>query len=75
MDNFNGERCSVWKFKTEMVLASLDLWNITDESKKALPSNTDLKVVQEGQKYVKNVMSIIISLNLAGKPTFAHQEL
>jgi hypothetical protein len=28
IDKFNGENFSLWKFKMEMVLASMDLWEI-----------------------------------------------
>ncbi len=30
IDKFNGENFSLWKFKMEMVLASMDLWEIVD---------------------------------------------
>jgi hypothetical protein len=28
VDKFNGENFNLWKFKMEMVLASMDLWDI-----------------------------------------------
>jgi hypothetical protein len=30
IDKFNGENFNLWKFKMEMVLASMDLWEIVD---------------------------------------------
>ena len=47
MDKFHEEKCSLWKFKMEMVLAPMDLWNIVDKSKKAPPSDADPKVLKE----------------------------
>jgi hypothetical protein len=47
MDKFHKEKCSLWKFKIEMVLASMDLWDIVDKSKKAPPSNAYPKVLKE----------------------------
>jgi hypothetical protein len=46
---FNGENFSLWKFKMEMVLASMDLWEIVDRSEEASPSNADPKVIKEYQ--------------------------
>ncbi|OAE20919.1 hypothetical protein AXG93_3256s1660 [Marchantia polymorpha subsp. ruderalis] len=43
IDKFHGERFNLWKFKIEMLLASMDLWDIIDGSKKSPPSNADLK--------------------------------
>jgi hypothetical protein len=34
IDKFNGENFNLWKFKMEMVLASMDLWEIVDGSKR-----------------------------------------
>ena len=64
MDKYHGEKSSLWKFKMEMVLASVDLWDIVDGLEKAPPPNTDPKVLKEYQRRVKKVMSII-GLNLA----------
>jgi hypothetical protein len=30
IDKFNGENFNLWKFKMEMVLASMDLWEIIE---------------------------------------------
>ncbi len=32
INKFNGENFNLWKFKMEMVLASMDLWEIVDGS-------------------------------------------
>jgi hypothetical protein len=70
IDKFHGENFSLWEFKMEMALASVDLWDIVDGSKKAPPSNLDPKVLREYQKRVKKAMSIIV-LNL-GDNQLAH---
>jgi hypothetical protein len=59
IDKFNGEKFSLWKFKIEMVLASMDLWEIVDGFKEAPPSNSDPKIIKEYQRRVKKAMSII----------------
>jgi hypothetical protein len=38
IDKFNGENFNLWKFTMEMVLASMDLWEIIDGSEEAPPS-------------------------------------
>jgi hypothetical protein len=43
----------------EMVLASMDLWEIVDGSEEAPPSNADPKIIKEYQRRVKKAMSII----------------
>lgn len=35
MDKFHRDKFSLWKFEMKMVLTSLDLWDIMDESEKA----------------------------------------
>jgi hypothetical protein len=59
IDKFNGENFNLWKFKMEMVLASVDLWEIVDRSKEAPPSDADPKVIKEYQRCVKKAMSTI----------------
>ncbi len=59
IDKFNGENFNLWKFKMEMVLASMDLWEIVDGSEEAPPSNADPKVIKEVQRRVKKAMSTI----------------
>ena len=66
MDEFHEDNFSLWKFKMNIVLGSMDLWDIVNESEKALPSNADPKVVKEYQRIVKKFMSII-SPNLTEK--------
>jgi hypothetical protein len=59
IDKFNGENFNLWKFKMEMVLASMDLWEIVDRSAEAAPSNADPKIIKEYQRSAKKAMSII----------------
>ena len=47
IDKFHEKKFSLWKFKMEMALASVDLWDIVDGSEKAPPSNADPKVLNE----------------------------
>ena len=49
-----------------MFMASMDLWDIVDKSKKILHSNTNFKVRKQYQKHMKKAMSII-GLNLMNK--------
>ncbi len=46
IDKFNGENFSLWKFKMEMVLASMDLWEIVDGSEDAPPSDAGPKIIK-----------------------------
>ncbi len=64
IDKFHGGNFNLWKFKIEMLLASMDLWDIVDESEEAPSSNADPKVKKEYQRRVKKAMSVI-GLNLA----------
>jgi hypothetical protein len=57
IDKFNGENFSLWKFKMEMVLASMDLWEIVDGFKEAPPSNADPKIIKEYQRRVKKAIN------------------
>lgn len=41
IDKFNGQNFNFWKFKMEMVLASMDLWDIVDESEEPPSSHCD----------------------------------
>ncbi len=63
IDKFNGENFNLWKFKMEMVLASMDLWEIVDESEEVPPSNSDPKVIKEYQRRAKKAISTI-AINL-----------
>ncbi|KAH8965187.1 hypothetical protein BDL97_04G105700 [Sphagnum fallax] len=63
IDKFNGENFNLWKFKMEMVLASMDLWEIVDGSEEAPPSNSDPKVIKEYQRRAEKAMSTI-AINL-----------
>jgi N-glycosylase/DNA lyase len=69
IDKFNGENFNLWKFKMEMVLASMDLWEIVDESEEAPPSNADPKVIKEYQRRAKKAMSTIAINLVDGRTT------
>ena len=70
MDKFHVEKFNPWKFKMEMVLAFIDLWDIVDGSEKALSSDADPKVLKDYQIHIKKTISII-GLNLVDNQ-FAH---
>ena len=53
IDKFNGVNFSLWKFKMEMVLASMDLWEIVDGSEKAPAADGDAKAIKEYQRREK----------------------
>ena len=59
IDKFNGENFSFWKFRMEMVLSSMDLWEIADESEEAPPKDADPKVIKDYNHRVKKAMSVI----------------
>lgn len=44
IDKFNGENFNIWKFKLDMNLAFVELWDIVDESKEVPCSNFNSKV-------------------------------
>jgi hypothetical protein len=52
------------KFKIGMLLATMDIWDIVNESDEPPPFNADSKVLKDYQRCVKKTMSII-GLNLA----------
>jgi len=68
IDKFNGENFNLWKFKMEMVLASIDLSEIVDGSEETPPSNADPKVIKEYQRRAKKAMSTI-AINLVNFTT------
>ena len=69
MISFEGEatriidKFNIWKFKIKMLLASMDLCDIVDKSKKTLPFNADPTLMKEYQRHIKKTISII-GLNL-----------
>ena len=63
INKFNGGKFNLWKFKIEMWLASMNLWDIVDRSEEPPSSNADPKVFKEYQRRVKKTLSII-GLNL-----------
>ena len=64
MDKFHREKFSFLKFKMEMALVSMYLWDIVDNFEKASPSSVDPKMFKEYQRRIRKAMSII-GLNLA----------
>jgi hypothetical protein len=63
INKFNGENFNLWKFKMEMVLASMDLWEIVDGSEEEPPCNSNPKDIKEYQRRAKKAMSTI-AINL-----------
>ena len=59
IDKFNGENFGLWKFRMEMVLSSMDLWEIVDKSEEAPPKDVDPKVMKDYNWRVKKAMSVI----------------
>ena len=74
MDKYHKGKLSLWKFKMEMVLASLDLWEVIDGSEKIPPSNADPKMLKEYQRCVKRAL-FIIGLTHGGQLICTNQEL
>ena len=63
IDKFKGDNFNLWKFKMEMVLESMDLWEIVDESEEPPSIDDDPKVIKDYNRRVKKAMSVI-GLNL-----------
>ena len=61
MERVYKKKFNLWKFKMEMVLALIDLWDIVDGFGKAPSSNTDPKVLKKYQRCVNKAISIINS--------------
>ena len=58
IDKFNEGNFNLWKFKIQMLLASIDFWDTMDQSKEAPSFNVDPNVLKEYQKRLTNVMHI-----------------
>lgn len=43
IDNFKRDNLNLWKFKMEMVLASMDLWEIVDNTEEPPSFDNDQK--------------------------------
>ena len=63
-NKFNGRNLNLWKFKMEMLLASMDLWDIVERFEEASPSNANSKVLKDNKICVRMAMSIT-GFNLA----------
>jgi transposase InsO family protein len=59
IDKFNGENFGLWKFRMEMVLSSMDLWEIVDETESPPPADGDPLVVKEYNRRAKKALTII----------------
>ena len=59
IDKFDGKNFGRWKFRMEMVLSSMDLWEIVDESEEPPSKDDDPKVIKEYNRRAKKAMSII----------------
>lgn len=59
IEKFKGGNFYHWKKKMEHLLASLDLWDIVDESKDPLSDDGDVKVKKEYKKYERKAFGII----------------
>jgi hypothetical protein len=64
IDKFHEKMFNLWKFKIEMLSASMDFWDIIDGSEEAPPSNADPKVKKKYERRVRKAM-FVIGLNLA----------
>jgi hypothetical protein len=47
IDKFKGENFNLWKFKIEMMLAFMDLWEIVDDTEEPPSFDEDPKVKKE----------------------------
>ena len=63
IDKFKGDNFNLWKFKMEMVLESMDLWEIVEETEEPPSFDDDPKVIKDYNRRVKKAMSVI-GLNL-----------
>ena len=59
IDKFNGENFGLWKFRMEMVLSSMDLWEIVEETEEPPPEDDDPKVIKEFNRRAKKALSVI----------------
>ena len=59
IDKFKGENFGLWKFRMEMVLSSMDLWEIVDETEEPPSKDGDPKVLKDYNRRVKKAMSVI----------------
>ncbi len=55
IDKFNGENFNLWKFKMEMVLASMDLWEIVEDNTSV---SNDLEMRPSGRNETPNVVIV-----------------
>src|SRR5579875_408018 len=63
LEKFNGTNFNLWKFKMNLALSSMDLWEIVEGTEEAPPSDASEKDKKEYKRRVKKAMSMI-GLNL-----------
>ena len=63
VDKFRGDNFHVWKAKMELLLSTLDLWEIVDESEKAPGEEASSKVKKDYYKREKKALGTI-AMNL-----------
>ena len=59
IDKFKGENFGLWKFRMEMVLSSMDLWEIVEDTEEPPSKDDDPKVIKDYNRRVKKAMSVI----------------
>jgi hypothetical protein len=69
INKFHGLNLNLWKFKINILLGSMNLWNIMDGPEKTPPSDVDPKVLRDYQRCVKKTMSIIGLTLVDNQPT------
>lgn len=63
IEKFRGDNFYHWKKKMELLLASLDLWDIVDESKDPLSDNANIEVKEYKHRERKAFEMIATNLN------------
>ena len=74
IDKFHGVKINLWKFKIEMLSASMDLKGIIDGSEEAPPSNADPNVKNEYKRCIRK-SHVCDRPQLGRQRTCPHQEL
>ena len=61
LEKFNGTNFNLWKFKMNLALSSMDLWEIVEGTEEAPPCDASDKDKKEYQRRVRNAMSRLAS--------------
>ena len=59
IDKFNSENFGLWKFRMEMVLLSMDLQEIVEETGEPSAHDDDPNVIKEYNCHAKKALSVI----------------